>query len=66
MAKAERRKEGDLHKLEEVHIRLWTKLADNAVDENGMNWMTVHCEVKEHAFAAVAAGGRRLHWKRTI
>jgi hypothetical protein len=64
MAKAEKPKEEDLHNLEEVHILLLTKLADNAVDDE-MNWTTVHCELKAHGpFVAVAAVGRRLHLKR--
>ena len=67
MAKAERPKKEDLHKLEEEHILLLMKLADNGVDENEMNWKSVHCEVKEHgSFVVAAAAGHKLHLKRTI
>ena len=67
MARAERPKKEDLHKLEEEHNLLLMTPADNAVDENGMNLKSVHCEVKEHGpFVVVGAAGRRLHLKRTI
>ena len=67
MARAERPKKEDLHKLEEEHNLLLMTPADNAVDENGMNLKSVHCEVKEHGpFVVVEAGGRRLRLKRTI
>ena len=68
MAKAERQKQEDLHNLEEEeHILLLMKLADNAMDENEMNWKSVHCEVKEHgSFVVVVAAGHKLHLKRTI
>ena len=61
MAKAERPKEEDLHNLEEEHNLLLMKLVDNGVDENGMNWKNVHCEVTEHGSSVVvAAVGHRL------
>lgn len=64
MTRAERQKKVDLHKLEEEHILLLMNLADNAVDENEMNWKSVHCEVKEHEpFAVVVAAGHKLHLK---
>ena len=67
MAKGERPKKVDLHKLEEVHTLLLMKQVDNAVDENEMNWKSVHREVKEHGSSvAVAAAGHKLHLKRTI
>ena len=65
MAKAERPKKEDLHKLEE-HNLLLMKPVDNAVDENEMNWKSVHCEVKEHGSFAVVAAGHKLDLKRTI
>ena len=66
MAKAGRPKKEDLHKLEEAHILPLMKLVDNEVDENEMNWKSVHCEEKEHGpFVAVAAGGHKLDLKRT-
>ena len=64
MAAAERRKEEDLHNLEEEeeHNPLLMKLADNAVDENEMNWKSVHCGETEHgSFVVVAAVGHRVH-----
>ena len=68
MAKAEKRKQEDSHSLEEEgHILQLMKRADNAMDENEMNWKSVHCEVKEHGpFVVVAAAGHKLHLKRTI
>lgn len=68
MAKVERPKKEDLHKLEEEHILLQMKLADNAVDGNEMNLKSVHREVKEHgsSVVVVAAVGHKLDLKRTI
>jgi hypothetical protein len=62
MAEAERQKKEDLHKLEEEHILPMMKLVDNGVDENEMNWKSVHCELKEHGpFVVVTAAGHKLH-----
>lgn len=64
-AKGERRKEEDLHKLEEEEdTLLLMKMADNAVDENEMKWKNVDCEETEHGTSVdVAAVGHKLHLK---
>ena len=65
-AKGERPREEDLHNLEEEeeHNLLLMKLADNAVDENEMNWKNVDCEETEDGTSVdVAAVGHRVHLK---